>query len=398
MQPATGRVTGFAEVTSDERAQLVRLCARLVGDREAAEDLAQEALLEAWRNGHKLRDPGARAWWLAGIARNVCRRWLRAAGSERAHLARSITAGAAEDHETVAMLDLLPDNIDLELQLERDELATLLDRALALLPPATRDVLIAHYIRESPHAETAARLGVHEGAIKMRLRRGKLALRRVLTTELHEEAIAYGLVAPTNDAWEETRIWCPLCGGRRLLGRLRPNAGEFALTCPDCAPLYGVRNAHPLGSAWFRRVFGGVVGYRPALTRLMHWVDAHYRPALVGGTLACAGCGQPIPLRHQPPPEYAALLPSLRGVHARCDHCRLTTDVRLSNLTLYLPEVRRFWRDHPRLRTLPARAIEADGRPALVLGFASVTDGARLDVVVARDTYATLAIHGHIDA
>lgn len=322
-----------------------------------------------------------------------------AAGGERAHLARSITFGVSEDHDTASILDLLPDNVDdIELQLERDELATLLDRALALLPTTTRDVLIAHYIRESPHAETAARLRVHEGAIKMRLRRGKLALRRVLTTELREEAIAYGLVAPTNDMWEETRIWCPLCGGRRLLGRLHPNAGEFALTCPDCAPRYGVRNAHPLGSAWFDHVFGGVTAYRPALTRLMIWVDAYYRPALGGGTLACEGCGQPIPLRHQPPPEYAALLPSLRGVHARCDHCRLTTDVRLSNLALYLPEVRRFWRDHPRLRTLPEHAIEADGRPALVLGFASVTDGARLDVVVARDTYATLAIYGHIDA
>ena len=37
-------------VSLDERTRLVQLCARIVGDREAAEDLAQETLLEAWRH------------------------------------------------------------------------------------------------------------------------------------------------------------------------------------------------------------------------------------------------------------------------------------------------------------------------------------------------------------
>ncbi len=40
-----------------ERARLVRLCALLTGDREAAEDLAQETLYEAWRHASSLRAP-----------------------------------------------------------------------------------------------------------------------------------------------------------------------------------------------------------------------------------------------------------------------------------------------------------------------------------------------------
>src|SRR5262245_40122961 len=58
-----------------DRRRLVGLCAAVSGDREAAEDLAQETLLEAWRNAHKLRDPEGVDRWLAAIARNVCRRW-----------------------------------------------------------------------------------------------------------------------------------------------------------------------------------------------------------------------------------------------------------------------------------------------------------------------------------
>ena len=64
----------------------------------------------------------------------------------------------------------------------------MLDRALALLPPVTRDVLIERYIHESPDAEIAGRLGLSEDALVQRLYRGKLALRRVITTHMSEEA------------------------------------------------------------------------------------------------------------------------------------------------------------------------------------------------------------------
>src|SRR3954453_20736491 len=89
------------------RARLMRLCARLAGDRDAAEDLAQETLLEAWRNVHKLHDPAGADAWLAAIARNVCRRWARRCGRDAA-LAEAVEADAATT----------PDESDLEIELE----------------------------------------------------------------------------------------------------------------------------------------------------------------------------------------------------------------------------------------------------------------------------------------
>ena len=65
----------------------MRLCATITGSGEAAEDLAQETSLEAWRHLEGLRDPEKRAQWLSGNARNICRRWnrqlLRLSGSPR---------------------------------------------------------------------------------------------------------------------------------------------------------------------------------------------------------------------------------------------------------------------------------------------------------------------------
>lgn len=70
----------------NERDRLVRVCAHLCEDAQAAEDLAQDALLEAVRSEQALRDPTARRQWLWGIARNICRRQRRTSWRERTTL------------------------------------------------------------------------------------------------------------------------------------------------------------------------------------------------------------------------------------------------------------------------------------------------------------------------
>src|SRR5262245_4659355 len=72
------------ELLSSERPRLVRLCARLTGDLQAAQDLAQETLIIAWRNAHQLREPERYSQWLSGIARNLCRNWVRSRRRESA--------------------------------------------------------------------------------------------------------------------------------------------------------------------------------------------------------------------------------------------------------------------------------------------------------------------------
>lgn len=222
----------FASLT--ERARLVGLCFRLTGDRDAAEDLAQETLVEGWDHRAELRDPSRHAQWLAGIARNRCLHWLRGQGRETA---RRIQPIGLADGDNPSLDNLLADDLDLEIELERSELADLLDRAMASLPPDTRRVLLEKYVDELPQAEIARRLGVAEGAIEARLHRGKLALRKVLTTKLADDAVAYGLVRRADPTvWQETRIWCSLCGNQRLLGRFTDGNRRMVLTCPTCLP------------------------------------------------------------------------------------------------------------------------------------------------------------------
>ena len=73
-----------------ERGHLLRLCRHFTHDADAAEDLTQEVLFEAWRAGHKLSADATaeeRLRWLSGIARNVCLRWARRRGRDLSRLA-----------------------------------------------------------------------------------------------------------------------------------------------------------------------------------------------------------------------------------------------------------------------------------------------------------------------
>ncbi|MBL8044888.1 MAG: RNA polymerase sigma factor [Anaerolineales bacterium] len=350
-----------------DRARLVRLCAHFAGEPRVAEDLAQETLLEAWRNAHKLYDASGYQAWLAAIARNVCWRWRRRNGRELAHVhpeAEAESEGPAEA-------------FDLEIDLERSELAFLLDRALALLPEATREVLVARYVFESPLEEIAGRLGVSEGNVAVRLHRGKLALRRLFNTELQPEVRELGL--RPSPQLQTTRLWCPVCGQRRLEGRLNAQAGDLLLRCPECYAARGITFRHTRG---LPQVLNKTRSIRAALTQLYGWSEAQFSQA----PPMCAFCGRAI----QPRARQTALTGTFWD--CSCTACGGVNTIAVSNRVMASPLGQQFWKRHPRLRYLPERAAEAEGAAALWLGWESLTTRERLEVLVARETFQILRV------
>ncbi|HEX6480145.1 MAG TPA: RNA polymerase sigma factor [Ktedonobacteraceae bacterium] len=273
-------------VLPDERTRLVQFCAHLVDDREIAEDLAQETLFEAWRHEQTLRDPQRRSQWLSGIARNVCRRWIRKLGHDSAHLLTWDQVQEGQQMSPDSLENGLADAFDFEVELERKELIELLERAMALLPPDTRTVLIKRYVEDAPLRQIAAHLGTNPAAVAMRLQRGKLALKRVLTTTLQQEVAPYVLQASSSDNWEETPLWCHRCGEHHLQGIRNPAEGKLLLTCPAC----GVWSVNRLP------LLQGVKGYKPLSTRLAVWENDYYQTALNNGAIPCATCGRMLPV------------------------------------------------------------------------------------------------------
>jgi hypothetical protein len=249
-------------------------------------------------------------------------------------------------------------------------------------------------VEDSPYTEIAARLGLSEDAVAMRISRGKLALRRMLTTELIDEAVAFGLVDPSTAAWQETRIWCPLCGSQQLQGQLDPAAGVLRLRCARCNPA-----ASPLVSSGPSEPLP-VKTYKPAFARLLAWIHDYYQVRAHEGSVRCLHCSRLLPLRFgttpsgfrigQPPHPLA--IPY--GIYAWCERCEVAAGVEeWWSLTLSLPDVREFWHQHPRVRALPERELEHNGCSAIVTGFESVSTNARIEVIFSQDTFAVLGIH-----
>src|SRR3954462_7921954 len=89
--PQPANVFQIEGALPSEWPRLVRLCAHFTGDRDSAEDLAQETLIEAWRHQERVYDWQGYSSWLSAIARNLSLRWIRQRRHEQARLVTSIS-------------------------------------------------------------------------------------------------------------------------------------------------------------------------------------------------------------------------------------------------------------------------------------------------------------------
>lgn len=149
------------------RATVVALCLRLLGDRFLAEDAFQDAALTAMTNLDRLQRPERFGAWLAGIALNVGRSWLRRRAHEpRARPWAREPGGTSVDPAEIA---------------EARVLAARVREAVACLPDGQRGAVIAYFLLGLTQREVADLLGTTPGAVKTRLHKARRTLRRQLS-------------------------------------------------------------------------------------------------------------------------------------------------------------------------------------------------------------------------
>jgi RNA polymerase sigma-70 factor (ECF subfamily) len=163
-----GDLDAFGELAGRYRAAAVRTAQAVVG-REDAEDVAQEALLLAFKALPSIGDPRKFAAWLGAIARHRACRWARREGARRA-------SSVELDEVLLARVSALAPPLA-----GREGDDEELSRALDEVPPAYALVLRLRFFDEMPLERIAAFLGVPVSTVKWRVHRGKALLReRVL--------------------------------------------------------------------------------------------------------------------------------------------------------------------------------------------------------------------------
>ncbi len=389
---------------------------------DAIEDVVQETLFEAWKHLDRLHTPNGLALWLDEICRNVCRRAARTSLIDQRHrspllaLPSASDTNAHDDAET-SFLEHFPDPslADPLDALDRQETHTLLDQALGSLPPQTRELVELCYLMDLPQREVAARLGLSISALESRLHRARQQLRQALDGPLRAEAEALDLPVNQESAggWRETRLWCTLCGRRRLMGLFVPQPDgsmNLHMRCPDCERLNGLidsdnSNVHSKGLVRL----DGLQSFRPAWKRTMENTTAQLTRALSAGERRCPSCGTPASLQLVDKAQAelmddALVLPAGLSQHPyqfwiwwRCPRCQGDSSAEAgvfaaSDLVYWSDaRTRQFMGEHPHWVSEPELLVEHAGLPAIRFQMADRASAARLTIVAHRYTLHVLA-------
>jgi RNA polymerase sigma-70 factor, ECF subfamily len=170
----------FELVRPYERAVFLAALSLMKNDADA-EDVAQEAILKAFKNLARFRQEAKFSTWLIQIAINEAKMRLR---KDRRHLYESIEEGKVGDDGDYIPRDFADWREIPSEALEQKELRMALTKALDSLPEKYRTVLILRDVQHLSINETAKILGLSEANVKTRLSRARLQMRDALAPGL----------------------------------------------------------------------------------------------------------------------------------------------------------------------------------------------------------------------
>lgn len=160
-----GDADAFATLMRREAPRMVRVAGIMLRDEQWAQDAVQQAMVRAWRDLPRLRDPDRFDAWFRRVVVNSC---YDEARRQRRHHTSAMTS--APD---VSLHDRSTDIV------ERDRL----DHAFRRLAIDQRAVLVLHHYLQMSHADIADTLGVAVGTVKSRLGLGLEALRASMAVD-----------------------------------------------------------------------------------------------------------------------------------------------------------------------------------------------------------------------
>jgi RNA polymerase sigma-70 factor (sigma-E family) len=143
---------------------LTRLAFLMVGDRQTAEDVVQEAFCGLYRAWDRMSDHGHALGYVRASVLNGSRSALR----RIRRVPRPLAVPAAASAEATVLAR----------ERQRETVA-----ALRRLPPRQREAVVLRYFADLPEQETAVAMGVSRGTVKSTTSRALAALARMLQEE-----------------------------------------------------------------------------------------------------------------------------------------------------------------------------------------------------------------------
>jgi RNA polymerase sigma-70 factor (ECF subfamily) len=179
----------FDRIYRDYVDLIYRFAHRLCGESEAAKDIVQETFLNAYRGIKGFRGDAQLSTWLYTIASHACMRMRRKRKGEpkrELSLEEFVPTSEGEFRLQVPVEGLSP-----EQALQNKQLRRILDHAIGTLPAKYRMVLVLRDMEGLSAKEVGAIMRLNERAVKSRLHRARLFVRKELS--------ARGLAQPSSE-------------------------------------------------------------------------------------------------------------------------------------------------------------------------------------------------------
>lgn len=159
----------FRKLVQDHRHRLYRFVVKHIGWSSDAEDITQQAFVEAAHSFATFKGESELSTWLYGIAMNLVRNYLSRAPHRRYTF---------EDDEVLN--ETASHNPDPSRQLQNTQAVRALQAALNDLPPEMRDVLLLVAYEELSYEDAAIMMSIPVGTVRSRVSRARATLRKRL--------------------------------------------------------------------------------------------------------------------------------------------------------------------------------------------------------------------------
>ena len=172
----TGETEAFAHLVDRHKERVFAVLVRLTGDPGAAEELAHEAFVRAYRGLGRFRGEASFGTWLTQIAIHLARDRVR----ERQRTKTvSLEALLERDHEAPVFTETRPEYDPLA-ELDGREMSDRFESALRELPQSYREAFVLFHVQEVPYETIAKMTGDSVGSLKVRVHRARRLLKEKL--------------------------------------------------------------------------------------------------------------------------------------------------------------------------------------------------------------------------
>jgi RNA polymerase sigma-70 factor (ECF subfamily) len=177
VEVAKGDLSAFETLVELHHKPLISFIARFTGDRDSAEDIAQEVFLRVFKAAKDYRPQAKFKTWLFTIATNLCLNEIRDNKSSAKFVDLS-------DLHEAEYSNVAPDPFSPQKAAENKELSTAVRKAIRNLPENQRIAILLRQYNDFSYHEISKAMGISIPAVESLIQRARQSLKKSLYSYL----------------------------------------------------------------------------------------------------------------------------------------------------------------------------------------------------------------------